>query len=121
MIEFGLTLTSSSSRRWTVESEKQFVPLAAICAADKMCATKALETIIGKPLEERVALLDQELLRLRIDVEAFGCIAKALVNSPMAAPSARSQAKKIFVGDHRESIVRQLDGILGELGYPPST
>jgi hypothetical protein len=76
------------------------------------------EEAMAITLEEKVALLAQEVERLRIDLEAYGCIAKALVTSPMAATSARKQAQKIFVGDHRGSIAKQLDGILDQLGFP---
>jgi hypothetical protein len=66
-------------------------------------------------------VLADEANRLRIDLEAYGCIAKALVTSSQAANSAREQAQRIFVGDQRERIVKQLDGILSELDFSQSS
>jgi len=65
-------------------------------------------------LEELSSRLD----RLEIEVKAYGCIAKALVLSPMHAKEARGHAGKIFVADGREFVIKQLDDILASLGHP---
>jgi hypothetical protein len=68
--------------------------------------------------DEKLARLIKRVDRMQIELDALGCIARALVCTPQDAADARALAERIFVGDNRDLVKRQLDGVLDDLGFP---
>jgi hypothetical protein len=68
--------------------------------------------------DEKLARLIQRVDRMQIELDALGCIARSLVRTPEETADARALAEMIFVGDNRDLVKRQLDGVLDDLGFP---